>query len=159
MLLARPKGFTLIELLVTVTVLAILASVALPLTQLTAQRQKEQELKENLREIRNAIDEYKRASDEGRIEKSIDETGYPKDLNSLYKGMEDKKSPTRQKLYFLRRIPRDPFCDCPERDANATWNKRSYASPPDSPQSGDDIYDVYSTSHATGINGIPYTDW
>jgi len=152
-------GFTLIELVITVAIVALLASVALPVTELAVQRTKEQELRRNLREIREAIDAYKQAADEGRIKKSIDESGYPKKLELLVEGVEDQKSPKKDKIYFLRRLPRDPFGTEPDVSASATWGKRSYASPPDDPKEGDDVFDVYSVAPGKGINGQPYRDW
>ena len=104
----RVRGFTLIELLVTVAIIGLLASIALPMTELVVQRSKEQELRVALREIRTAIDAYRKVWDEGRIQKSVDDSGYPKSLEVLVEGVEDAKSPKRAKIYFLRRIPRDP---------------------------------------------------
>ena len=97
--------------------------------------------------------------DEGRIKTSADETGYPKSLQSLVDGVEDIKSPTKAKIYFLRRIPRDPMNQDSQIPASDTWGKRSYESPPDDPQEGDDVYDVYSLSRQTGLNGVPYREW
>lgn len=153
------RGFTLIELVITVAIVALLASVALPVTELAVQRTKEQELRRSLREIREAIDAYKQAADEGRVRKSINESGYPKKLEALVEGVEDEKSPKKDKIYFLRRLPRDPFSADPDLSASATWGKRSYASPPDDPREGDDVFDVYSLAPGRGINGQPYRDW
>jgi general secretion pathway protein G len=153
------SGFTLIELLVTVAIVAILASVALPMTEMAVKRTKEQELHADLREIRTAIDAYKQAVDDGRIIKSADSTGYPKTLDVLVQGVTDIRSQKGAKMYFLRRIPRDPFATDPAVPAANTWGKRSYASPPDDPQEGDDVYDVHSLSDGIGMNGIPYKDW
>jgi len=153
------KGFTLIELVVTVAIVAVLASVALPLNELVAQRAKEQDLRRALRELREAIDAYKQASDEGRIERRVGESGYPRRLEDLAAGVEDQKSPRRERIYFLRRVPRDPFAPDPDAAPAATWGKRSYASPPDEPREGDDVYDVFSHSSAVGINGRPYREW
>ena len=153
------KGFTLIELVITVAIVALLASVALPATELTVQRAKEQDLRRSLREIREAIDAYKQAFDEGRVRKTLGDSGYPKKLEDLAQGVDDEKSPKRDKIYFLRRIPRDPFATDPATAAAATWGKRSYASPPDDPKDGDDVFDVYSLAEGKGINGVPYREW
>ncbi|MFN0039718.1 MAG: type II secretion system protein [Burkholderiales bacterium] len=151
-------GFTLIELIITVAIVAILASVAMPLTQLAIQRGKEQELRTALRQIREAIDAYKQATDEGRVERPADASGYPSNLEVLAAGADDIKMPVRKSIYFLRRIPRDPFA--PENmPAAQTWGKRSYASPPEAPREGADVFDVFSLSEKTGMNGVPYKDW
>jgi len=153
------RGFTLIELAVTVVIVGILASSALPLAELSLQRQKESQLRASLREIRGAIDAYREAAKAGQVAKSVDETGYPKKLDDLVSGVEDIKSPRHAKIYFLRRLPRDPFYTGPALPAADTWGKRSYSSPPDMPMEGDDVFDVYSLSRLTGMNGIPYRDW
>ncbi len=153
------RGFTLIELVITVAIVALLASVALPVSELAVQRTKEQELRRTLRQIREAIDLYKQASDEGRIKKSIGDSGYPKKLEELAEGVDDLKSPKKEKIYFLRRIPRDPLNADPTLSAAASWGKRSYASPPDDPREGDDVFDVFSLAQGKGINGQPYRDW
>jgi general secretion pathway protein G len=152
------NGFTLIELLVTVAIVAILASVAMPLSELNQQRAKEAELRQDLREMRTAIDAYKQAWDEGRILKSIDQSGYPPGLSVLVEGVDDAKSPVTRKIYFLRRIPMDPFAS-DAADAESSWGLRSYSSPPDDPKYDKDVYDVYSLSAGTGLNGIPYRQW
>lgn len=151
-------GFTLIELLVTVAIVAILASVALPLSELSQQRAKEQELRQSLRNIRTAIDAYKQAVDEGHILKSLDQSGYPPKLSLLAEGVADAKSPVPNKIYFLRRIPMDPFAEN-ATDAESSWGKRSYDSPSDAPREGKDIFDVYSLSARTGLNGVLYREW
>jgi len=153
------KGFTLIELVITVAIVAVLASVAMPLNELVVQRAKEQDLRRALRELRDGIDAHKQAFDEGRIVKRAGESGYPKKLEDLAAGVEDQKSPKRERIYFLRRVPRDPFATDPGLAAATTWGKRSYASPPEEPRDGDDVFDVFSLSSATGINGRPYKDW
>lgn len=151
-------GFTLVELVVNVAIVGLLATVTLPLAQLTVQRHKEQELRVALRQIREAIDAYKKAADEGRIVRKADESGYPRTLSVLVTGVEDAKRLDRRKIYFLRRLPRDPFADGAADPAD-TWGKRSYASPPEAPSEGADIYDVYSLATGTGLNGIPYRSW
>ncbi len=156
---ARASGFTLIELVVTVAIVGILASAAVPLAELTMQRQREVELARALRQIRTALDDYKKAWDEGRMEKKTDQSGYPPSLDILVQGVADAKDPQKKKIYFLRRVPRDPFFTDPEVTASDTWGKRSYASPPDSPAQGADVFDVYSLASGTGINGIPYRQW
>ena len=153
------RGFTLIELVITVAIVALLASVALPVSELAVQRTKEQELRRTLRQIREAIDLHKQASDEGRIQKSVGASGYPKKLEDLAEGVDDQKSAKKEKIYFLRRIPRDPLNADPTLSAAATWGKRSYASPPDDPRDGDDVFDVFSLAPGKGINGQPYRDW
>ncbi|WP_140630083.1 type II secretion system protein [Methylibium rhizosphaerae] len=153
------RGFTLIELLITLAVLGVLAMLVVPMAQVSAQRSKENDLRLALREIRGAIDAYKRASDEGRIRKEIGATGYPADLDSLVRGHEDLRDPERRRIYFLRRLPRDPLASDSAVPADQTWGKRSYASEPDNPTDGDDVFDVYSKSAGTGLNGVPYQQW
>src|SRR4030066_1459355 len=118
-------GFTLIELLITVAIVGLLASIALPMTELAVQRSKEQELRIALREIRTGIDAYKKAWDGGHIQKGLDASGYPKKLEVMVEGVEDFKSPKRVKMYFLRRIPRDPMVKDTRSDPAETWGKRS----------------------------------
>jgi general secretion pathway protein G len=153
------SGFTLIELVIAVAIVAVLASAALPLNELVVQRAKEQDLRRALRDIRTAIDAYKQASDDGRIQKKVGESGFPRRLEDLVEGVEDQKSAKRDKMYFLRRIPRDPFATDPAQSDAATWAKRSYASPPDDPREGDDVFDVFTTASGKGINGRPYKEW
>lgn len=155
----KHSGFTLIELLITVAIIALLASMAEPVTQLVVQRSKEQTLRTNLRKIRAAIDAYKQAADDGLIVKPIGASGYPPSLRALVQGVPDIKDPRRHLIYFLRRMPRDPLFPETSVPAEATWGLRSYASPPDDPQEGDDVYDVYSLSPGTGLNGVPYRQW
>jgi general secretion pathway protein G len=149
---ARSHGFTLIELVITVTIVALLASVALPLAEVTAQRGREQDLRRALRDVREAIDNYKRASDDGIIERAADRSGYPPTLAALVEGVADKRKPDAPKIYFLRRLPRDPLSD-------SQWGLRSYASSHSDPQVGQDVYDIYSISPGTGLNGVAYREW
>ncbi len=153
------RGFTLIELLVTLAILALLGTLAVPVAQVTAQRRDEAELRRALREIRAGIDAYKKASDEGRVAKAAGATGYPPRLEMLVEGVRDQKSPKGAQVYFMRRLPRDPFHANPGSSDAETWGKRSYASEPDEPKEGDDVYDVYSMSEKPGLNGIPYNKW
>ncbi len=155
----RRGGFSLIELLITLGVLAVLATVVVPVAQTSLQRGKEQELRLALRDLRAAIDLYKKASDDGRIQKSGNDTGYPKNLKLLVEGEDDLRDPKHHKIFFLRRIPRDPMHPDARVPAADTWGKRAYASEPNNPQEGDDVYDVYSKSKGIGLNGIPYRKW
>jgi general secretion pathway protein G len=153
------SGFTLIELLVTVVIVGLLASITAPMVELTIQRSKEKELRENLREIRAALDTYKQAAEEGRVNADKFASGYPPSLQTLVDGVIDLRSPLKdRRIYFLRRLPRDPFAE-PGVPAEASWGKRSYSSPPDMPAEGEDVFDIYSLSNETGLNGIPYRQW
>lgn len=153
------KGFTLIELLVTLAILAVLATLVVPVAQLQQQRQREAELRSALREIRQAIDAYKRASDEGRIAREAGSSGYPPTLQALVQGVEDRRHPERKKLFFLRRLPRDPFDPDAERPAHETWGLRAHDSEADDPRAGDDVYDVHSLSPGRSLRGDPYRAW
>jgi general secretion pathway protein G len=155
----RRAGFTLIELVVTVGIVALLASAAMPFAELTIRRGKEQQLTAALREIRTAIDAYKDAFDRGRIEQIVGATGYPPTLDVLYEGVEDASSPDRKMMFFIRRIPRDPLSPDGSVAPAQTWGLRSYASSPEDPRAGDDVYDVYSLSQGTALNGSRYRDW
>lgn len=156
---SRAHGFTLIELVVTVAIVGILASIAVPLGELSVQRGKEQELRSGLRQIRSALDMYKQASQKGQVLRRADGSGYPRSLNELVDGVEDALNPASAKIFFLRRLPRDPFHPEPGAPASDTWGKRAYASPPDMPAEGDDVFDVYSRSERVGLNGVAYREW
>jgi len=151
----------LIELVVTLALVGIVALAVLPFSELIVQRQKEQELRVALREIRTALDAYKEASDFGSIEKQADTSGYPPSLAALAAGVKDAKDPKGGLLLFLRRVPRDPFfAGDPETPPEETWNVRPYGKAPgDFQQTGADVYDVSSTSARLGLNGIAYKDW
>lgn len=153
------RGFTLVELLISVVIVGLLASVAVPVTELVIKRGKEKELREALREIRTAIDAYKQAVDDGRIKTDVLKSGYPPNLQVLVDGVPDVRSAASgRQIYFLRRIVPDPFA-ANSADPAATWGKRSYASPADAPAEGEDVFDVYSQSTQTGLNGIRYQEW
>ncbi len=151
-------GFSFVELLASIAIVGLLASIAMPLAETTARRQKENDLRLALREIRQAIDAYKAASLGGKVFTRPDQSGYPPSLLELASGVDDISNPG-QRLYFLRRIPRDPFLADPAVAPVDTWGLRSFDSPPDAPRSGSDVFDVYSTSKATGMNGVPYAGW
>ena len=151
-------GFTLIEMVVVVLIVGILASAAMPLATLAKQRQRESELREDLRQLRSALDAYKRAYDAGRIEKKEGLSGYPPNLHVLVAGVKDVTSTKSSVIYFLRRIPRDPFADG-SVVAEQSWGLRSYASPADAPAAGEDVFDVYSKSTGVGLDGTAYRTW
>lgn len=152
-------GFTLVEMLVVVAIMAVLASIGLPLAELSRKRANEEELRRSLREIRGALDQYKKLVDSGSIQRSADASGYPPSLNALVEGVPDLKSPLGTKVYLLRRLPRDPFAAPEIEDAADTWATRSYASSPAEPKPGKDVFDVTSKSNELGFNGRPYRLW
>jgi len=159
--LRRQQGLTLLELLITLAILALLASAVLPMAEVTVKRNKEIELRRNLRTIRTAIDEYKddydRAIAENKIFATQGESGYPKELKELkeandWGGMLERPRP------YLRFIPRDPFAptDVP---AEETWALRSYEDDEGDTWGGEDVYDVHSQSDGIALDGTPYNTW
>lgn len=154
----RARGFSLVELVITVALVALLATIAAPLTETVVRRAKEQELKAALYQIRDAIDAYKLAADAGHIDKLADSSGYPPTLGILVEGVRDVRSVSGARLYFLRRIPRDPFAD-PALPPDEGWGLRAYASTADNPRPGADVFDVYSHAPGEGLNGVPYREW
>jgi len=156
---AGTRGFTLIELVVTVVIVGLLASAAAPLLELTARRNREQELRSALREIRTAIDAYKLATEQGRVRRTVLQSGYPPTLAALVEGVPDARNPDKRVIYFLRRLPPDPSFPDPNANPADTWGKRSYESPPDDPKEGDDVFDVFTRSTLTGLNGRPLREW
>ena len=151
-------GFTFVELLVVTALVAILASAIMPLARVATQREHEIELRRSLREIRTAIDHYKDAADAGQIPPTSIRTGsegYPPDLETLVVGVESAgDANSSHKLKFLRRIPIDPMT------GTAEWGLRAYEDKPDSKSwGGQDVYDVYSKSEGTGLDGTKYADW
>jgi len=161
--LLRKKGFTLTEMLVTLTILAILAAAVMPLAKTAVKREKEIELRRNLRQIREAIDAYKRLADENKIEFDEDSQGYPPDLETLVKGVEveieaeeegeDRRS-SKKLVKFLRRIPKDPMTN------STDWGLRSYQDEPDSDVwGGENVYDIFTKSLGTALDGTKYREW
>ncbi|MBA7641005.1 hypothetical protein ES703_48677 [subsurface metagenome] len=158
--LAHRKGFTLIEMLVTLTLLAILATAIFPLAKTAVKREREIELQRNLRIIREAIDVYKKLADEQKIEFDEDTEGYPPDLETLVEGVEvieegkEGEEPETQIVKFLRRIPKDPMTNSFE------WGLRSYQDDLDSDVwGGENVYDIYTKSLATALDGTKYREW
>lgn len=152
-------GFTLIELLVALAIMGLLGTLVVPVAQIAVQRRQEQDLRRALRELRQGIDAYKRATDEGRVTRASDASGYPKSLELLVEGVPDQRDPKHGKIFFLRRVPRDPFNPDTTLSDSLTWGQRSYASEADDPQAGADVYDVYSISNRIGLNDVPYRKW
>jgi general secretion pathway protein G len=155
----RQNGFSLIELLAAAAIIGVLATVAVPVVETMQRRHKERELRVALRDLRQAIDAYKAATLEGRVHVGKDESGYPPTLATLANGVEDLANKEGPKIYFIRRVPRDPFATEKGVAASLTWGLRSFDSPPDMPKNGADVFDVYSKSGRTGLNGVPYAEW
>ena len=145
------SGFTLMELVVATAILAILTMMALPLARVTIQREKEKQLRQDLWEMRDAIDRYKDAADQGKFQTKVDTQNYPPDLETLVKGVEIQGG---KKLRFLRSIPVDPMTKTTE------WGLRSMQDDPDSDSwGGQSVFDVYTKSEGTGLDGTKYKDW
>ena len=146
----REAGLTLIELIVTVAILGLLASAAVPVARWNIKRIKERELRSDLWEMRRAIDKYKDIADKGGIQTKVDSDNYPPDLDTLVKGVDVKG----KKMRFLRRIPVDPMTGKPD------WGMRSEQDDPNSDSfGGQNLFDVYSKSQGTALNGTKYADW
>jgi general secretion pathway protein G len=158
-LVIHQRGFTFMEIVVSLAIIAVLTSICLPLAEVSVQRKKEEQLRISLRQIRGALDAYRQAFDEGRIKREDGDSGYPKSLRVLVDGIDDAQSASGAKLYFLRRLARDPFFADPAAPPEQTWGKRSYASPPNAPKQGKDVYDVFSLANGKGLNGIEYREW
>jgi len=151
------RGYTFVELLVVVAILFVLASAVLPLAQVTSQREREAELRRDLREMRTAIDKFKDAVDTGQIpttELRPENEGYPSDLNMLVDGVSVANDATGRKLKYLRHIPVDPMTN------STDWGLRSYQDKPDATSwGGQNVFDVFSKSQGTGLDGTKYRDW
>lgn len=146
----RERGLTLVELIVTAAILGILAMAAIPVARFEVQRQKERELRSDLWTMRNAIDKYKDAADKGAFQTKVDSQGYPPDLDTLVKGVDVQG----KKVRFLRKIPTDPMT------GNTDWGMRSMQDDPDSDSyGGQSVFDVYSKSTGTALDGTKYSDW
>lgn len=155
----RPSGFSFIELIASLAIMGVLLLAAIPVAQTALKRRHELELRQALADLRLGIDKYKRAADSGRVAVPSGASGYPPDLKVLVDGVEDIASPTRAKLYFMRRIPADPFYQGETDEPSQTWGLRSYASSAEDPQEGDDVFDVRSLSNENGLNEVPYAQW
>lgn len=156
---ASQRGYTLVELLVVLAVLALLAGMAMPLTQLVQQRERERELKRALWEIRDALDQWRKARESGAIGGPMNAAPYPPSLVALTLAQRDARADRADAQWrFLRRVPRDPFADA-SLPAEQTWGLRSYQSEADAPQAGAEVFDVYSRSAGIGINGVPLRQW
>ena len=146
-------GMTLLELIIACTILLILSSAAMPLARYTIMRQRETELRQDLREMRNAIDRYKDLSDRNLIRVELGSEGYPPDLDTLVKGVQLGAANDRR-IRFLRRVPIDPMT------GRADWGLRAIQDDPDSMSwGGKNVFDVYSKSQGTALDGTKYSDW
>ncbi len=153
------KGYTLVELLVVLALLGLLAGLAMPLAEMTVQRERERELRRALWEIRDAIDSYRLAREQGAIVVASKGPPFPANLNELARAHEDQRAGHQGELLrFLRKVPRDPFAD-PQLPAEQTWGLRGYASEADKPRPGEEVYDVYSRASGVGLNGVPLSQW
>lgn len=156
---SRLRGFTLVEMLTVVVIVGVLASAAQPLLLWTHKREKEYELRLALRTLRTALDDYHQSVQQGRIAVQAGDNGYPRELRQLVDGVPLAGQPdTGKRVYFLRRLPRDPLAD-PQLPPELTWGLRSYDSPSQDPRPGKDVFDVYSRSEARAIDGSRYRDW
>jgi general secretion pathway protein G len=150
---AGERGYTITEMVVVCAVLSTLAAVTLPVAKFTTKRVREAELRSALRTVRNAIDEYKRYSDAGLIPIELGTEGYPAELEDLVEPV-DIVGQIDKQIRFLRRIPVDPMT------GEAEWGMRSTSDEPDSSSwGGGNVFDVYSLSGRTGLDGIPYSEW
>jgi len=148
------KGLTLIELIVAVTLLSVLSMAAIPIARVQLMRERERELRRALREMRTAIDRYKEAADRGMIQVELGTEGYPPSLEVLVEGVAIVNSPDEKKLKFLRRIPRDPMTNSTE------WGLHSYQDEPDAPATGgENVFDVFTRSQGTAMDGSKYSEW
>jgi general secretion pathway protein G len=152
-------GFSYIELLVTLAILSLIVTAAMPVARTLEKRHDEAQLRQRLREVRSAIDAYKSASDSGLILKNENDSGYPKTLNDLVRGIPNQANQAKESIYFLRKIPADPMNKNTTLNPEDTWGKRSYDSTAEDPREGRDVFDVYSTSKEKGLNGTPYYLW
>ncbi|HEU4460130.1 MAG TPA: hypothetical protein VFR90_13490 [Methylibium sp.] len=139
--------------------LGVLATLVAPVAQVSIQREKEARLRESLREIRRALDAWHEAALQGTIALPPGASGWPPTLDALVDGAVDARGSGRERVHFLRRVPRDPFNDDATLRAADTWLRRSHASPAGAPREGADVYDVSSSSPAVGLNGIPLREW
>jgi general secretion pathway protein G len=150
----RQAGMTLLELIIACAILMILSSMALPIARFTVMREREKELRMDLREMRNAIDKYKDLADQQKIRVEVGSEGYPPDLETLVKGVAIGGGASGKNIRFLRRIPVDPMT------GRADWGLRSVQDDPDSTSwGGNNVFDVYSKSTATALDGTQYSSW